>query len=134
MKKVSLILYDSRGFVVDEYNVTLINKTQLVSLVIDDHEYYVRDNGELTLRSQPHDVFVVMYENPLVGYKGNMVTYCLRARDDREAMRQALLNTDFQNKINMANFDKKYLTAYKPKIYKVDEIGKINYYEGDPRL
>jgi len=124
MKKVTLISLDSKGFVIDEYSVNVVNNTQSVMLVIDDYEYYVRDNGELKLCSQPHDIFIVTY-----GENDNLLTYTLRARDDREALRQAMLHSDFLQKLNELNFDVKRLQAYKPKYYDTLEIGKVRYYE-----
>jgi len=131
MKKVSLILTDSKGFVLNEYSVNVVNNRQSVILVIDDREYYIDDNGELILHSQPHDIFIVTYGD---NDKQNLLTYTLRARNDKEALRQAMLNTEFYNKLDMKTFDKKYLKAYKVKFYKNSDIGKVMYFEGDPKI
>lgn len=135
MNIVRLEILDEKGFVKEEFKALIEEKSNnQITLIIGDKEYYFLSDGEMFLNKRPHDAFVVCYANPLVGDKGNALYYTCRARNDKDAIRQAMLNTEFLGYINMQNYDKKYLTAYKPKIYDKQDIGKVRYYEGDPRL
>ncbi|MFA5207353.1 MAG: hypothetical protein WC428_01735 [Candidatus Paceibacterota bacterium] len=67
-----------------------------------------------------------------IGDKGCSVYYTIQAKDEEEAIAKALKNKEFTKHIRMKNFDRKYLSVYKPTGNYV--IGKVNYYEGDERL
>jgi hypothetical protein len=77
-------------------------------------------------------VYTVRYMNHLVGDKGEAVYITLEANSEEEAKDKAMANKEFTKYIFMKYYDRKYLTAYKPQGNYV--IGKIQYFEGDPRL
>jgi len=77
-------------------------------------------------------VYRVVYQNPLVGNKGEAVYITLEAENEDMAKDKAMKNKEFSGYIFMKYFDKKFLKAYKPIGNYV--IGKVEYYEGDPRL
>ena len=77
-------------------------------------------------------VWNVTYKNPSVGYKGEGLYYTVEAKDADEAKSKALANMEFTKHIAMEFYDSRYLTAFTPiGIY---VIGKVEYFEGDPRL
>ena len=78
------------------------------------------------------DVWQVRYQNPLVGDKGECLYLVVEASDMEFAMNKAMANEEFTSHIYMKYYDKRYLTAYKPMGNYV--IGKVIYFEGDPRL
>ena len=77
------------------------------------------------------DVWQVRYQNPLVGDKGECLYLVVEASDMEFAMNKAMANEEFTSHIYMKYYDKRYLTAYKPMGNYV--IGKVIYFEGDPR-
>ena len=75
-------------------------------------------------------VYTVKYENPTTG-EGEYVKITLEADNEEEAKNKAMKNKEFVDHIFMKYYDNNYLQAYKPiGIY---VIGKMEYYEGDPR-
>lgn len=76
-------------------------------------------------------VYRVCYENPLVGNRGECVYITLEAENEDDAKIKAMNNEEFTKYIWGKYFDKKYLKAYKPTGLYI--IGKVEYYEGDPR-
>lgn len=123
---VKLEIQDDKGCVREESQTMFIDEksNETITLIIGEREYYFLSDGQMFLNKQPFDVFVVMYNNP-EAIDGPALTYTLRARNDRDAMRQALLHTEFLSYLNMRNFDKKFLSAHKPKIYSKEELGKV---------
>jgi len=78
-------------------------------------------------------VFAIRCDEPAVkGYKGCSVIIFVDAPNEKSAIDIALKNKKFTNHIDIKNFDRKYLTVYKPTgNYK---IGEVIYFEGDERL
>lgn len=77
-------------------------------------------------------VYMVCYRNHEVGDKGEALYYCVEAENEAEAKSLAMENKDFVKHIYMKYYNSKCLSVYIPKGNYV--IGKIEYYEGDPRL
>lgn len=72
-------------------------------------------------------------DNIVNGDKGCAVYINVSAENEELAKNLALANEEFMSHIHdQKNFDKKYLVAFKPTGSYV--IGKVSYYEGDPRL
>ena len=72
-------------------------------------------------------------DNVVNGDKGCAVYINVSAENEELAKNLALANEEFMSHIrDQKNFDKKYLVAFKPTGLYV--IGKVTYYEGDPRL
>lgn len=69
---------------------------------------------------------------PVIGDKGAAVYLIVEATDEEQAKDKAMLNPEFTKHIRTKDFNRKYLDAYKPSGLYV--IGKVEYYEGDPRL
>jgi len=76
-------------------------------------------------------VYRVVYKNPIVGNRGESVYITLEANNEEQAKEKAMQNKEFTGYIFMKYFDGKYLKAYKPTGLYV--IGKVEYFEGDPR-
>ena len=80
-------------------------------------------------------VFTVCCTNDSLvnGDKGCAVYINVSAENEELAKDMALANEEFMSHIHKKEeFDKKYLSTFKPQGNYV--IGKVNYYEGDPRL
>ena len=77
-------------------------------------------------------VYTVCYKNHEVGDKGEAVYVTLEANTEEHAKELAMLNKEFTKNIYMKYYNKKYLSAYRAIGNYV--IGKVNYYDGDPRL
>ena len=77
-------------------------------------------------------VYTVCYSNHEVGYKGEALYITLEAETEEQAKDKAMQNEEFLKHIEMGFYKRKYLSAYQPKGNYV--IGKVKYYEGDPRL
>jgi hypothetical protein len=71
-------------------------------------------------------------ETITIGDKGCSVNMNVAANSEEEAITKVMKNKDFTKHIRMKNFDRKYLSIYRPVGNYV--IGKVNYYEGDERL
>jgi len=72
-------------------------------------------------------------DNIVDGYKGCAVYINVSAEDEETAMELAVNNEEFMSHIyDKDTFDKKYLKVFKPTGSYV--IGKVSYFEGDPRL
>ena len=72
-------------------------------------------------------------DNIVEGYKGCAVYINVSAEDEDSAKDIALANEEFMSHIHKdVEFNKKYLKTFKPTGNYV--IGKVKYYEGDPRL
>ena len=135
MKLLELTVQDKNGLVIEKVNWNMGDtKDMELTLVIDNKEYTFNNNGELLPLSKPHEIWKVRYSNPLVGDKGEALYYTCKARNDKHAITQAMRCNEFMDKIYMKHFDFKYFDAYKPKHPKKEEIGKVEYFEGDPRL
>ena len=75
----------------------------------------------------------VSTQNIVSGDKGCAVYITVEAEDVEHAKDKAMLNEEFMSHIyDRKNFDRKYLRASEPHGNYV--IGKVLYYEGDPRL
>jgi hypothetical protein len=78
-------------------------------------------------------VFTVScHHEPVIGDKGAAVYLIVEAKDEEEAKNKALANNEFTKHIRMKDFDRRCLEVFKPSGLYV--IGKVDYYEGDPRL
>jgi len=97
-------------------------------------EKYYNPNTKKTegLFESLNPVYRVCYINPLVGNKGESVWVTLEAENEDDAKIKAMNIEEFTKHIWKKYYDQKYLTAYKPTGLYV--IGKVEYYEGDPRL
>jgi len=72
-------------------------------------------------------------DNIVDGYKGGAVYINVSAEDEESAKNLAIANEEFMSHIyDKETFDRKYLVVFKPTGNYV--IGKVSYYEGDPRL
>jgi len=72
-------------------------------------------------------------DNVVNGDKGCAVYINVSAEDEFHAMDKAMLCEEFMQHItDKQNFDRRYLSVFKPTGNYV--IGKVSYYEGDPRL
>jgi hypothetical protein len=78
------------------------------------------------------NVWMVRYQNPYVGNKGEALYLVVEASSKEAAKHLAMVNEEFTKHIFMKYYDEKYLTVYKPMGNYV--IGKVIYFEGDPRL
>jgi hypothetical protein len=80
-------------------------------------------------------VFAVCCRTPdvVIGDKGAAVYLNVEACNEEEAIEKALLNKEFTTHLRMERFDKdKHLDVYTPSGLYV--IGRVDYFEGDPRL
>ena len=79
-------------------------------------------------------VFTVSCTTPdiVIGDKGASVFIIVEANDEEEARDKVLQNKEFTKHVRMGYLQKKHLGIHKPTGLYV--IGKVNYYEGDPRL
>lgn len=77
-------------------------------------------------------VYTVCYQNHEVGWKGEALYITLEAENQEQAKNIAMLNPEFTEHIDIKYFNRKCLSAFKPKGNYV--IGKVEYYEGDERL
>lgn len=79
-------------------------------------------------------VFTVSCSYPDIvnGDKGAAVYIIVEAEDEERAKDKAMLNSEFTKHLHMKRFERRYLSVYKPSGLYV--IGKVDYYEGDPRL
>jgi hypothetical protein len=75
---------------------------------------------------------VSCHNEPVIGDKGAAVYLIVEAENEEQAKDKALLNHEFTKHIRMKDFNKKWLSVYKPSGLYV--IGKVDFYEGDPRL
>jgi len=72
-------------------------------------------------------------DNMVNGYKGCAVYINVSAENEEEAKDLAMKNEEFMSHIHKDMlFDKKYLNTFKPTGNYV--IGRVKYFEGDPRL
>jgi hypothetical protein len=72
-------------------------------------------------------------QNIVVGDKGAGVYLCVSAENEEQAKDLALKNEEFVSHLyDKENTDKKHLKTFSPKGNYV--IGRVDYYEGDPRL
>jgi hypothetical protein len=134
MKKVEISLIDHMGFVVDSVKWTVNDKHKnFILLEIDDNHWMFDENG-LKEGMPKKEIWTVCYENSIVGYKGEALYYTCKALTDKDAINQAMRCEEFFSKIYMKHFDFKYFKAFKPQYPQKDEIGKVQYFEGDPRL
>jgi len=78
------------------------------------------------------NVWMVRYQNPNVGDKGEALYLVVEANDKETAKHMAMANEEFTKHIFMKYYEEKYLSVYKPMGNYV--IGKVVYFEGDPRL
>jgi hypothetical protein len=77
-------------------------------------------------------VYQIRYSNPIYGNIDEFVVITLEADDEKQAKIKAMNNQEFTSHIEGKHYDIEYLTAFKPKGLYV--IGKVEYYEGVPRL
>jgi hypothetical protein len=71
-------------------------------------------------------------ETITIGDKGCSVSMNVSANSEEEAIAKVMKAKEFTKHIRMKDFDKKYLSVYRPVGNYV--IGKVEYYEGDERL
>ena len=78
-------------------------------------------------------VFKVICRSPnvVIGDRGGSVSLIVEAKNEEDAMTKAMLNPEFKKHIRILDFDKKYLSVYKPSGLYI--IGKVDYFEGDER-
>jgi hypothetical protein len=76
-------------------------------------------------------VYEVKYENIDTGDYGEAVYVVLEADNEEDAKDKAMENNEFAKHIVMKYYDRRYLDAYKPTGLYI--IGKVRYFEGDPR-
>ena len=76
--------------------------------------------------------WTVRYADPNAGNKGEAVYMTVSAKDEREAKTLALACSAFNQHITPDFYDSRYLCAYEATGNYV--IGKVEYFEGDPRL
>lgn len=77
-------------------------------------------------------VYTVRYVNHTCGDKGEALYMTVEAKNEREAKHKAMGNEEFTKHIYFKYYDEKYLVAYPATGNYV--IGKVLYFEGDPRL
>jgi len=77
-------------------------------------------------------VWRVSYINPTCGDKGEALYMTVAAETPEKAIEWAMNKKEFTKHIYMKYYDKKYLDTHKATGNYV--IGKVDYYEGDPRL
>lgn len=77
-------------------------------------------------------VYTVRYINPTCGDKGEALYMTVAAETPEKAIKWAMSKKEFINHINMKYYSEKYFEVYPATGNYV--IGKILYYEGDPRL
>lgn len=80
-------------------------------------------------------VFTVCCRTPNIvdGYKGAAVYLNVEACNEEEAKNKALKNKAFTEHLHMKTFNKdRHLDVYRPNGLYV--IGRVEYFEGDPRL
>ena len=77
-------------------------------------------------------VYTVCYRNHEVGDKGEALYITIEAESEIHAKDKAMANQEFRSHIYMKYYNSKCLSAFIPKGNYV--IGKVDYYEGDPRL
>jgi len=95
--------------------------------------YQDLDTGKLnTLFENLVPTWTIRYEDPTRGNKGEAVYYTISANTEDEAKTLALANPEFTQHILPEHFEKRYLTAFEASGNYV--IGKVEYFEGDPRL
>lgn len=78
------------------------------------------------------DIWMVRYSNPICGDKGEAVYIAVYADNEEHAKDEAMEYTKFTEHIYMKYYDKKYLHAYRAKRDQI--VGRVEYFEGDPRL
>ena len=76
--------------------------------------------------------WTVRYKDPNVGNKGEAVYMTVSAKDEQQAKNEALACNEFSRHITPEFYDSRYLSAYPATGNYV--IGKVDYFEGDPRL
>jgi hypothetical protein len=77
-------------------------------------------------------VYTVRYINPTCGDKGEALYMTVAAETPEKAIKWAMSKKEFVNHITMKYYSEKYFEVYPATGNYV--IGKILYYEGDPRL
>lgn len=75
---------------------------------------------------------VSAHDNAVNGYKGAAVYLNVEAENEDQAKEKALKNKEFIQHLNEGYKDKKYLSTHEPSGLFV--IGRVEYFEGDPRL
>ena len=76
--------------------------------------------------------WTVKYGDPNSGNKGEAVYMTLSAKDEQQAKTLALACSEFNQHITPDFYDSRYLSAYEATGNFV--IGRVEYFEGDPRL
>jgi len=76
--------------------------------------------------------WTVKYEDPTRGNKGEAVYMTVSAKDEWDAKTKALAYGEFTQHLTPEFWELRYLTAYKAEGNYI--IGKVEYFEGDPRL
>ena len=71
-------------------------------------------------------------ETITIGDKGCSVNMNVAASNEEEAITKVMKTKEFTKHIRMKDFDRKYLSVYRPVGNYV--IGKVSYFEGDERL
>jgi len=131
--------YDSPA-ILDYYCDEEVEKRRIENISIADKEnqepemqFFNRNTGKMQkLFKTQNKVFSVRYVNHEVGDKGEALYITLEAKNLEQAKDLALKNHAFTKYIQMKYYNRKYLSAYEPKGNYV--IGKVEYFEGDPRL
>ena len=96
-------------------------------------QFFNRNTGKMQkLFTELNKVYTVRYVNHEVGDKGEALYITVEAETPRLAVDKAMQTQMFVAYIQMKYFNEKCLHAYQPKGSYV--IGKVEYFEGDPRL
>lgn len=96
-------------------------------------QFFNRNTGKMQkLFGVLNKVYTVRYSNHEVGWKGEALYITIEAENEELAKDKAMQNIEFTKHIEMKYFKRKCLQAYQPKGNYV--IGRVEYYEGDPRL
>lgn len=155
MNKIKIELIDEKGFVIDKFELmNSDNFAKYLAITIGKKQIFYKTNGNLIMTADVNNdvinrlvgkkidneliddsfIYSVRYSDPTRGWKGECVYYMVKAKSNDEAKKLAMGNKEFISKIDMKHFDNKYLSAYVPKHYDKNEIGKVSYFEGDERL
>ena len=124
-------LLDSQGNILTVPPELILVNTK--GLYYVEPKYSNRETGKTQkLFDKLNPVFTVRYINPTCGDKGEALYMTVAAETPEKAIEWAMSKKEFTNHIYMKYYDKKYFEVYPATGNYV--IGKVLYYEGDPRL
>jgi hypothetical protein len=78
-------------------------------------------------------VFAIRCDDPnvVIGNRGASIKIIVEAKNEEQAIKKAMLDSNFTKYLRMSSFEKEFLEVYKPSGLYV--IGKVDYFEGDER-